>query len=71
MTNWAFENWGRIVAGATLLAGLFGLMHMMGRLVIGMPTLADGSTLALSGLVLGGYLIIGGWLNRNPLPADE
>ena len=71
MTNWAFETWPRIVGGALLLSSLFGIVHILGRVVTGQPGLASAATLAIMVLVFGGYVIVGGHLHRNPLPSGE
>lgn len=71
MTNWAFETWPRILAGAAVLGSAFGVTHVLGRIVTGMPSLGDASTLAIAGLVAGGYVIIGAIHQRNPLPRQE
>lgn len=71
MTNWAFETWPRIVAGAVVLAAAFGMAHILGRIVTGMDGVADAATVAIFVLVLGGYLIIGHMHNRNPEQVEK
>ncbi|NNE71907.1 MAG: hypothetical protein HKN29_16300 [Rhodothermales bacterium] len=66
MTNWAFDTWPRIIAGAILLSSAFGLAHLLGRIVTGMEGVANAETAAIFVLVLGGYLIIGAMHYRNP-----
>lgn len=71
MTNWAFESWSRIFAGAALLSVLYGIVHVLGRVVTGLPGLVNASTLAIAAFVFVGYLAVGAYLHWNPLARGE
>ena len=71
MSDYAFETWTRIVAGAVVLASGFGLIHILGRMVTGQDGTADAATAAISLLVFGSYLAVGGIFRRNRGQASE
>jgi len=71
MTDWAFQTWPRILAGAFVLATGFALIHVMAGVVTGYPAAADWATATIFVLFLVGYLIIGAFNHRNPHPDGE
>lgn len=66
MDDLLFTSWPRIVAGATVLAALFGLAEVLGGVAVTGDLAVGRSTVGLAGVAFWGYLLIGFWIHRNP-----